>query len=155
MCCKFIFRKLFSGFFNKFKGLPVFSAGAAAKLRNDESCVRCNNVIDPSNGKRWEFGWPLYGSIQLGFAAQIFAKLADARGCADNEHFKWWKEGHAALIKNEAQEVIFDWGQNSKSKCLLCYECQSKLINMVGEFFGIPKRVGEIKKEISGSTETA
>lgn len=112
-------------------------------------CSRCKEVANPNNG--WEHGWPLYGRIELGFPAQAFAFLGGARSIADREHFSWWNEGHPAMTKNGAQDITFEWGNgyrfDSTGRYRLCYECQKKLLRVIGEFFGIPDRVAELKAE--------
>lgn len=100
-------------------------------------CDRCGGPQDPTNGVRWEHGWPLYGTIRLGFPAQAFAFLRGREHVAENVDFKWWGEGHPAMAKNEAQEVIFSW--SSDGKACLCYDCQKKLLQLIGEFWGIPQ----------------
>ena len=117
-------------------------------LDKQVKCSRCDKVANPTDG--WEHGFPLYGRIEVGFPAQIFAFLGGADIIAFAEHFKWWSEGHPAIKKNGAQEVIFEWGNGYKydsPNYRLCRDCQKKLIQMLGEFFGIKKRVEEIREK--------
>lgn len=108
-------------------------------------CGRCGSrEID---GPRWENGWPNYGKIELGFAAQAFGALCGMRHCADREHFLVWREGHPAMTKNGAQHVCFEWKPGTKYR--LCYNCQKALLGVVGEFFGFPQRA----KELSSANE--
>lgn len=111
-------------------------------------CSRCNEIANPTDG--WEHGWPLYGRIELGFPAQAFAFLGGAKHIADSEHFKWWHEGHPAMIENGAQDVTFEWGNghqfDSTGRFRLCYDCQKELLKTIGAFFGIPDRVAELAK---------
>lgn len=104
-------------------------------------CGKCGEVANPTDG--WEHGWPLYGTIDIGFPSQAFGALCGAKGGADNEHFAVWHEGHPAMTRNDAQHVTFGW--TSDSPWRLCYNCQRKLLMVVGEFFGFPERAEQLK----------
>ena len=112
--------------------------------------VRCGEIANPTDG--WEHSWPLYGRIEIGFPAQLFAFLGGAKYIADEEHFKVWSEGHKAMIENGAQSATFEWGNghkfDSRGRYRLCYECQKKLLHVIGEFFGIKDRVDEVRKKL-------
>ncbi|MHB1702379.1 MAG: hypothetical protein ACYCSN_20050 [Acidobacteriaceae bacterium] len=111
-------------------------------------CSRCGGCANPNDG--WEHVWPLYGHLEIGFPGQAFGHLGGCDHTADGVHFDWWAEGHPAMTKNEAQEVIFEWGNgfkfDSTGRYRLCYDCQKKLLHVVGEFFGIRRRVEELKR---------
>jgi|AVFP01.1.fsa_nt_gi hypothetical protein len=100
-------------------------------------CSRCGGKID---GDRWENGWPNYGYIHLGFAAQAFGALAGMEHIASREHFEAWSKRHKAMTKNDAQEVVFEWGAgykyDSSDRYRLCYKCQKELLKTIGAFFG-------------------
>ena len=101
---------------------------AATVEGDDVKCSRCKKEADDGT---WESGCN-YGRIQLGLSSQIFAALCPGKPDA-------WKIGHPAAVKNDAQEVIFDWGENYNkpevSDYVLCRECQKELIGIVGRFF--------------------
>jgi hypothetical protein len=96
-----------------------------------QCCGRCGREI----GHSWECGWPLHGMLDLGFPAQSFAALRGSFACADESDFAWWKKGHPAMQKNEAQHVIFSWSREHDWR--LCYDCQRALLTVIGAFFGI------------------
>lgn len=98
--------------------------------RLSRQCGRCNSMIDES----WEQGWPLHGRITLGYGSQIFALLR-GHSWAEDDDFRWWKQGHPAMTKNEARCTEFAWSE--KTPYRLCSTCQAELIRMVGQFFGI------------------
>lgn len=104
-------------------------------------CSRCGR--DDTNSHSWEDGWPNYGRIELGFSSQAFAALCGAKGCAEEEHFAAWRKGHPAMVENQAQSVIFEWGNgykfDSRDRYRLCRECQRSLLTVVGNFFGYGK----------------
>jgi len=116
-------------------------------IEKQVQCSRCGAVANPNDG--WEHGWPLYGKIEVGFPAQIFAFLGGAKNIADKEHFDWWHEGHPALTENGAQGVIFEWGNgyryDSTGRYRICYDCQKALLYVLGGFFGIKKRAQELR----------
>jgi len=100
-------------------------------------CTRCgSNNIDTG---RWEDGWPNYGRIEIGYAAQAFGALCGAEHCAEPEHFTAWHKGHPAMIENGAQSVIFEWGAgykfDSRERYRLCRGCQKSLLAVIGKFF--------------------
>jgi hypothetical protein len=118
-------------------------------------CSRCDKCANPTDG--WENGWPLYGRLDIGFPAQAFGHLGRCNHCADAEHFEWWREGHPAMTVNEAQAVTFEWGNghqyDSRGRYRLCYDCQKELLHVLGDFFGIPQRVAELKQHAQGKPE--
>lgn len=117
---------------------------SATPEKDRVNCGRCSKCINPTDG--WESGWPLYGTITLGFASQAFAYLCGGHNIATGAQFKWWDEGHPAMSKNGAQLVEFKW--DSESRWRLCYDCQKELLQTVGKFFGIDKRAREIEREL-------
>jgi hypothetical protein len=114
------------------------------KTPDDEivKCGRCGESANPNDG--WEHGWPLQGKIDVGFPAQAFGALCGMQFIAEPKHFAWWKEGHPAMTKNDAQHIIFEWKHTDEWR--LCYDCQKELLRTIGKFFKIPERVEEIKK---------
>ena len=120
------------------------------------ACSRCGECANPSDG--WEHSWPLYGRLDIGFPSQAFGHLGGCEHIADREHFEWWREGHPAMTTNEAQEVIFEWGNgyrfDSTGRYRLCYDCQKQLLRVIGEFFGIPKRVAELRGAVTQTEGT-
>lgn len=118
-------------------------------MPENPACVRCGGSVDTKG--RWERDWPLYGEITVGFGAQVFACLGGAKNVASKEHFAWWEEGHPAIKGKNAQEVSFRWGAMKESGVRLCYDCQQELLAVIGRFFGIDKRVAEIKAEFENS----
>jgi len=111
-----------------------------------QKCGRCKEALYSD----WEDGWPNHGLIDVGLASQTFAALGGAY-IAHDEHFAWWEEGHPAMTLNEAQRVAFEWGwgyaHGSEGGYHLCRECQELLLKTIGEFFGIPERVAQLKEE--------
>lgn len=111
-------------------------------------CSRCNKVANPTDS--WEYGWPLYGKLEIGFPGQAFAYLGGAEYIADKEHFAWWSKGHPAMVRNEAQEVVFEWGNgykyDSEKRFRMCYYCQKELLYAIGKFFKIPQEVEKLKE---------
>ena len=104
-------------------------------------CGRCGSgEID---GPRWENGWPNYGTIDLGYASQAFGALCGMKYCAAPEHFAVWEEGHPAMTDNGAQHVRFEWN-TGKNDFRLCRSCQTDLFQVVGDFFGFPRRAKEL-----------
>lgn len=100
---------------------------------NQDICGHCKEPIQPG----WENGWPLFGTIDLGFSAQAFGALCGMKTCASEAHFEIWSLGHPALEINEAQHLRFRWTE--KTDYRLCYSCQKELINLVGKFFKYPQ----------------
>lgn len=92
------------------------------------SCDRCTKEIDLS---RWE-NHTLGGKINLDFPAQAFGALCGMKHTADQEHFEAWRRGHPAATKNEARHVTFEWPNENYR---LCYDCQKRLLGIVGLFF--------------------
>jgi hypothetical protein len=113
----------------------------------------CDRCLGNAETGRWESGWPMKGAIDMLAASQAFAKLAGVTGCADKEHFDWWREGHPAMTINEAQHVRFEWSHDGKFR--LCYDCHNKLLAVIGEFFGVPRRVAQLKKVCSPPAHTS
>ena len=107
--------------------------------------VRCGRCDSPVDGQNWENGWPNYGKIELGFAAQAFGALCGMQHIAEPEHFDVWHEGHPAMTTDGAQEVCFEW-KPGETDYRLCYYCQKELLRRVGEFFGFPQRAKEISE---------
>lgn len=105
-------------------------------------CGRCGDVVNPDDG--WEHRWPLHGTIDIGFPAQVFGALCGMSHVAEAHHFLWWGEGHPAMTKNAAQRVVFEWSQETQWR--LCYDCQKELLCVIGEFFGIPERAEQLRK---------
>lgn len=97
----------------------------------EKKCGRCGSkeIDTPA----WHTGWPNHGQIELGAASQSFAHLCGAN-IADENHFDAWKQKCGAVVKNEAQHVIFQWGPRQPYR--LCYDCQHELFAIVGKFFG-------------------
>ena len=108
------------------------------------ACSRCGNAANPNDG--WEHEWPLYGRLHVGFPAQAFAALCGKR-IAGEDQFRAWNKGHPSMVKNGAQDVVFEWGNgveyDSTDRYRLCYECQRVLLGVIGEFFGYGERTGE------------
>jgi len=100
-----------------------------------KTCGRCGSkeIDTPA----WHTGWPNYGMIELGAASQAFAHLC-GENIAGQKEFDAWHKGHPAMVKNEAQEVVFQWGggyKNISTAYRLCYDCQHELLALVGAFF--------------------
>ena len=117
-------------------------------------CSRCGKICNPT--KQWEHGWPNDGYMKLGWNSCIdFALLRDvpaARG-DDNplRHAVIFGE-HPLVKKYGAQCIELEWaafpplgrgefaGQlvpvlAGHKRYRLCYDCQQKLLRMIGRFF--------------------
>lgn len=105
------------------------------------TCGRCGEVANPTDG--WEHGWPLFGTIDIGFPAQAFGALCGMRHIAEDHHFKWWGQGHPAMTRNGAQRITFAWKHDAAWR--LCYNCQKELLCLIGQFFKIPEAVEALK----------
>jgi len=95
-------------------------------------CSRCGGKIDDS----WWNEWPNYGKIELGFAAQAFGALGGFEHIAGS---RVPDKPHKAMVQDDAQEVIFQWGAgykyDSTDRYRLCYDCQKELLKTIGAFF--------------------
>ena len=98
-------------------------------------CNRCEKDVDKGG---WHNGWPNYGRIQLGFAAQASAVMMGI-GTATSEAVKASAITHDAVVDSKGQEVTIEWGAgyiyDSKARYRLCYNCQKELLKTVGAFF--------------------
>lgn len=99
-------------------------------------CSKCKEKVDFPT---WENGWPNYGRIELGYAAQIFVPLSGGTGVGLDKHFDAWEKSSKAVLKQSAQSVIFEWGNGYKydscKRYRLCKKCQKKLLQKIGKFF--------------------
>lgn len=98
-------------------------------------CDRCGNILNRTD--RWEYDWPNYGTITLGYNSCIDTHLVG--GYRASRDRTWLKEGHPALTEFGFQRVTFRWGKMGENeKYRLCLDCQTELIQMIGRFFAIP-----------------
>ena len=99
-------------------------------------CSRCGRTANPNDG--WEHEWPIYGRLDIGYHSQAFVELA---GGDVDAGFQMWEQGHPAMIQDDAQRVVFEWGNgyqyDSTGRYRMCCKCQRELLAVVGRFFGI------------------
>ena len=100
-------------------------------------CGRCGQGI---GGERWEYGWPNYGRIEIGFAAQIGYAMGGSTPFSGCVRF---------AVNDEAQSAVFQWSNGYRpgglveheSEHHLCFDCQRELLKLLGAFFGARSRV--------------
>lgn len=107
------------------------------------TCNKCGDEFDTRYN--WENGWPNYGSITLGCAAQSFGKLGGSgASVASKEQWEWWGKNRESptppFIKVDAQEVVLEWGSRTDGPYRMCHGCQSDFIGVIGKFFGVPQQ---------------
>ena len=92
-------------------------------------CSRCGLAANPSDG--WEHGWPLYGRIEIGFPSCLPDYWNGSRGGGIPKI--------GAVKECSFQDIVLEWGNgyryDSTGKYRLCYECQGKLLQTLGEYF--------------------
>jgi len=105
-------------------------------------CWRCGKVANPTDG--WEHGWPLTGSIKVGFPSCLPSSLFRESLLAKD---KREPELMSPLVdKWGYQDISLSWGP-SQDTYRLCYDCQKAFLEVVGDFFFTDTHKNLITKE--------
>jgi len=96
------------------------------------NCSHCGEVANPDDA--WEYGWPMYGKITIGIDCCSLNYL-----WPDGYREKGMGFNHPAMVASGFQEINFEWGNgykfDSTGKYRLCWDCQRKLMKLIGSFF--------------------